>query len=157
MTRHNAVCRVQILVQIQQTAVQSQRALQVCQQQTASKDRERRILQLTIDEISQIKEDVNMYKGVGKMHVSCRLIVQHHINLYFRFMIVPRKTMEEELKSQEKELTDDISNLNKKVRLSVDTHIPKAHLRFQSKYLEKQLNEAQSQLRDIFHHGSNKQ
>ncbi|KAG6894781.1 hypothetical protein C0992_004723 [Termitomyces sp. T32_za158] len=104
-----------ILVQIQQTAVQSQRALQITQQQTATKDRERRILQLTIDEISGIEEDVNLYKGVGKM-----------------FMLVPRKTMETELKTQEKELADDISNLNKK-----------------SKYLEKQLNDAQSQLRDI--------
>jgi hypothetical protein len=32
-----------------------------------------------------------------------------------RFMMVPRKTMEDELKSQEKELSDDIMNLNKKV------------------------------------------
>lgn len=107
-----------ILVQIQQTAVQSQRALQISQQQTAAKDRERRILQLTIDEIGQIEGDVNLYKGVGKM-----------------FMMVPRKTMEDELKSQEKELADDITSLNKK-----------------SKYLEKQFNDAQAQLRDIFHH-----
>ncbi|TFK42021.1 Prefoldin [Crucibulum laeve] len=106
-----------ILVQIQQTAIQSQRALQVSTQQTAAKERERRILQLTIDEIKQIEGDVNMYKGVGKM-----------------FMMVPRTTMEADLKTQEKELSDDITNLNKK-----------------SKYLEKQFNEAQSQLRDIFH------
>ena len=32
-----------------------------------------------------------------------------------RFMNVPRSTMEEELKAQEKELSDDIMNLNKKV------------------------------------------
>lgn len=31
-------------------------------------------------------------------------------------MLVPRKTMETELKTQEKELADDISSLNKKVR-----------------------------------------
>ena len=36
-----------------------------------------------------------------------------------RFMMVPRKTMEQELKAQEKELTDDINNLNKKVGCSV--------------------------------------
>jgi hypothetical protein len=68
-SRHSAqqICRVQILVQIQQTAVQSQRALSVSTQQTAAKDRERRILQLTIDEISQMEGDVNLYKGVGKM------------------------------------------------------------------------------------------
>ncbi|KAF8240806.1 Prefoldin [Tricholoma matsutake] len=107
-----------ILVQIQQTAVQSQRALNVTQQQSSAKDRERRILQLTIDEINQMEGDVNLYKGVGKM-----------------FMMVPRKTMERELKTQEKELSDDINNLNKK-----------------SKFLEKQFNDAQNQLRDIFHH-----
>jgi prefoldin subunit 1 len=59
----------QILIQIQQTGVQSQRALNVSLQQTSVKDRERRILQLTIDEIAQMKGDVNLYKGVGKMYV----------------------------------------------------------------------------------------
>ncbi|KII93945.1 hypothetical protein PLICRDRAFT_36162 [Plicaturopsis crispa FD-325 SS-3] len=107
-----------ILVQIQQTAVQSQRALTISRQQSAAKDRERRILQLTIDEITHIEGDVNLYKGVGKM-----------------FMMVPRTTMEQELKAEEKELADDIANLNKK-----------------SKYLEKQFQDAQNQMRDIFHH-----
>jgi prefoldin subunit 1 len=60
---------LQILVQIQQTAIQSQRALNLSLQQTAAKDRERRILQLTIDEISQMKGDVNLYRGVGKMYI----------------------------------------------------------------------------------------
>jgi prefoldin subunit 1 len=55
------------LVQIQQTAIQSQRALNISRQQTAAKDRERRILQLTIDEINSMDKNVNMYKGVGKM------------------------------------------------------------------------------------------
>ncbi|KAJ7597299.1 Prefoldin [Mycena floridula] len=104
-----------ILVQIQQTAVQSQRALNQCNQQMGTKDRERRKLQLTYNEITQLAEDTNMYKGVGKM-----------------FMMIPRKQMEGELKSQEKELTDDINSLTKK-----------------SKYLEKQFNDAQAQLRDI--------
>ncbi|KAF8913199.1 Prefoldin [Gymnopilus junonius] len=107
-----------ILVQIQQTAVQSQRALNVTLQQTSVKDRERRILQLTIDEIGQMTGDVDLYKGVGKM-----------------FMHVPRSTMEEQLKAQEKELSEDLTSLSKK-----------------AKYLEKQYNDAQGQLRDIFHH-----
>ncbi|KAI5122389.1 hypothetical protein M0805_004146 [Coniferiporia weirii] len=105
-----------ILLQIQQTAIESQRALSVTKVTAASKERERRILQLTIDEINSMDKNVNMYKGVGKM-----------------FMLTPRPVMEKELKAQEKELTDDINNLNKK-----------------SKYLEKTANEAQAQLRDIF-------
>lgn len=48
--------------------------------------------------------------------------------------MMPRPVMEKDLKSQEKGLTDDINSLNKK-----------------SKYLEKQFNDSQSQLRDIFH------
>jgi len=103
-------------MQIQQSAVQSSRSLNATRQQTSSKERERRILQLTIDEISAMESDVNVYKGVGKM-----------------FMMVPRPIMEKDLKKQEKELTDDITNLNKK-----------------AKYLEKQFNDSQSQLRDIF-------
>jgi len=59
----------QILDQIQTTAVQSQRALSVTRQQTTAKERERRILQLTIDEIDHMESDVNLYKGVGKMFV----------------------------------------------------------------------------------------
>ena len=57
----------QILVQIQQTAVQSQRALSITRQQVANKERERRILQLTVSEIGQIEHSANVYKGVGKM------------------------------------------------------------------------------------------
>jgi Tfp pilus assembly protein PilN len=58
---------LQILFQIQQTAVQSQRALSISRQQIAAKDRERRILQITIDEIGGLEPDVRLYKGVGKM------------------------------------------------------------------------------------------
>lgn len=106
-----------ILLQIQQTAVQSQRALTVTRSQTAAKERERRILQLTIDEIAAIKQDVKMYKGVGKM-----------------FMAVPKPVMEKEIKAEERGLTEEINALNKKI-----------------KYLDKQFNDAQGQLKDIFH------
>lgn len=104
-------------MQIQQTAAQSQRALNASLQQSSSKDRERRILQLTIDEISQMKGDVKLYKGVGKMSVICPCEPHSFglISVHGRFMHVPRTTMEEELKGQEQELSDDIANLNKKV------------------------------------------
>ncbi|KAF8487580.1 Prefoldin [Gautieria morchelliformis] len=111
-----------ILLQIQQTAVQSQRALSVTRAQASARERERRILQLTIDEIRAIEGNVNMYKGVGKM-----------------FLAVPRQTMEKDLEGEEKGLTDELNGLNKK-----------------SKYLEKQFNDAQSQLRDIFHSSRDK-
>ncbi|RXW11790.1 hypothetical protein EST38_g14067 [Candolleomyces aberdarensis] len=98
-----------ILVQIQQSAIQARRSLDISLQQSQAKERERRILQLTIDEITQLPKEVNMYKGVGKAE------------WMYRFMMVPRDTMEQQLKAQEKELSDDISNLNKKVRRMRDS------------------------------------
>jgi len=108
-----------ILAQIQQTAQQSSRNLSLSRAQTAQKEKERRILQLTIEEVNSLPrtDNVKLYKGVGKM-----------------FINVPRAAMDRSLKEQEKELSNDISNLNKK-----------------SKYLEKQHLEANNQLRDIFH------
>ncbi|KAH9920213.1 Prefoldin [Epithele typhae] len=86
-----------ILAQIQQTALQSQRSLNITKQQMTAKERERRIVQLTQEEIGSIQGDVNLYKGVGKM-----------------FMMVPRPVMEQQLKDEEKDLSDDIKNLEKK-------------------------------------------
>ncbi|KAG8940848.1 hypothetical protein FRC04_004999 [Tulasnella sp. 424] len=110
-----------ILQQIQTTAQQSSKALAVSKAQISQKERDRRMLQLTIGEIASIPKDgkeVKMYKGVGKA-----------------FMEVPRTIMERDLKTQEKEINEDLTNLGKK-----------------NKYLEKQLAEAQAQLKDIFHH-----
>lgn len=64
---------LQILLQLQQDAVQSQRALSITRQQTAAKDRERRIVQLTLEELDALGDDVNLYKGVGKMWLSLSL------------------------------------------------------------------------------------
>ena len=64
----------QILNQIQQTAVNSQRQLAISKNMTAAKERERKILQLTTDELNGLNKDVNLYKGVGKMcELSCVL------------------------------------------------------------------------------------
>lgn len=106
----------QILQQIQTTAVNSQRALNITRQQTLNKERERRVLQLTIEEITSIEGDVNLYRGVGKMCVRSFHRVRFFVNsLIYRFMMVPRATMEKDLKDQEKGFTDDITSLNKKV------------------------------------------
>jgi prefoldin subunit 1 len=59
--------------------------------------------------------------------------------------------MERDLKNQEKALTEDINNLNKKVAFLVPSTIEftEPENPFQVTYLEKQFNDAQSQLRDI--------
>jgi len=72
-TRHTSryltfeIC--QILAQIQATAQISQRNLAVTKSQIQQKEKDRRILQLTIAEIGELprSEDIKLYKGVGKM------------------------------------------------------------------------------------------
>lgn len=60
-------------------------------------------------------KDVNLYKGVGKMYALRRLDNAAYSLSQPRFLMVPRDTMEKDLQSQEKDLTEDINNLSKKV------------------------------------------
>lgn len=61
-------------------------------------------------------EEVHLYKGVGKMYDALPITdVCEELMSRSRFMMEPRKTMIGDLKSQEKELTDDINSLSKKV------------------------------------------
>lgn len=58
-----------------------------------------------------------MYKGVGKMweYRGYPANICAYADMpCCRFVMVPRATMEADLKRQQKELTDDINNLNKK-------------------------------------------
>jgi len=72
-TRHTSLYLTfelcQILAQIQATAQMSQRNLAVTKAQIQQKEKDRRILQLTIAEIGELprSEDIKLYKGVGKM------------------------------------------------------------------------------------------
>ncbi|WVQ66213.1 uncharacterized protein L199_004392 [Kwoniella botswanensis] len=106
-----------ILTQIQQQAIQSQKQLSIVRAQIQSKEKEKKILSLTVRELDTVPRDGVMYKGVGKM-----------------FIQQDRKEVDSEHSTQEKQLNDELSNLTKK-----------------SKYLEKQFDEANSQLKDIFH------
>ena len=60
--------------------------------------------------------------------------------------------MEKELRTQEKELTDDIENLNKKVRSWTKARHYVVLNKVQEKFLQKQYDEAQGQLKDIVSH-----
>ncbi|KAG8769968.1 hypothetical protein FRC12_004613 [Ceratobasidium sp. 428] len=114
-----------ILLQLQQTVNDSSRAISATKAQNSSKERDRRVVQLTSKEISEIPPNAGakFYQGVGKM-----------------FVQEPRSKIEANLKNQEKELTNDIANLGKKL-----------------KYHEKQYNDSQNQLRDIFHAAESRQ
>lgn len=70
-------------------------------------------------------EQVNVYKGVGKMSVVRQSLITFALTYLLRFLMVPRNTMEKDLKDQEKDFTDDINNLSKKV-----SRISRGMLRF---------------------------
>ncbi|WWD20436.1 hypothetical protein CI109_104912 [Kwoniella shandongensis] len=108
-----------ILVQIQNQAISAQKQLSLVRAQIASKEKEKKILTLTVRELGTVPEakENKMYKGVGKM-----------------FIEQPREEINREHSTLDKSLTEEISNLTKK-----------------AKYLEKQFDEANGQLKDIFH------
>jgi prefoldin subunit 1 len=65
-------------------------------------------------------------------------------------MQVPRPTMDKDLQAEEKSLTEDINSLTKKVTVFASSAcFSQTKCLVQSKYLEKQFNDAQAQLRDI--------
>ncbi|KAJ9107492.1 hypothetical protein QFC21_000946 [Naganishia friedmannii] len=89
-----------ILEQIQQQAVASQRSLSIVNAQITSKNREKKILELTTRQLNAIPRDeqVKMYKGVGKA-----------------FIMQPRESISAEHAAQQKGITEDLSSLTKKV------------------------------------------
>jgi len=84
-----------------------------------TKEREKRATTLTLREIERLpragEDAVSVYRGIGRM-----------------FMQESRNSVENSLKTKEKEIGEELSALSKKI-----------------KYLEGELNQAQSSLRDI--------
>nr|ODN80101.1 prefoldin subunit 1 [Cryptococcus depauperatus CBS 7841] len=107
-----------ILLQIQTQAISAQKQLSAVRTQITSKEKERRILALTVKELGNVKGDSTIYKGVGKM-----------------FMEQPREEVNKDHAGQEKQLAEEVQDLSKK-----------------AKYLEKQFEEANNQLKDIASH-----
>ncbi|KAL1412587.1 hypothetical protein Q8F55_000334 [Vanrija albida] len=107
-----------ILQQIQTQAVTAQRQHSLVRAQIQSKEKERKILDLTVRELATVPQgDTRMFRGVGKM-----------------FIEQPRSEINARHEAQQKTLTTDIDALTKK-----------------AKYFERQVEEANGQLRDIFH------
>jgi len=82
-----------------------------------------------INAIPKDDSEVKLYKGVGKMYVYSLSV---GCGLTSRFMMRERDTLDSDNVKMEKTIADDLEQLGKK-----------------AKYLEKQFNEANSQLRDI--------
>lgn len=56
-----------MLREIENQAVVAHEQINVVKAQMAAKQRDMRLLQLTLDEVSGLARDTNVYEGVGKM------------------------------------------------------------------------------------------
>ncbi|KAI9700170.1 MAG: hypothetical protein M1820_006838 [Bogoriella megaspora] len=94
-----------LLQEIEQKASQSQQQINVVRAQIASKSRESRMVQLTLNEINSLPEQTNVYEGVGKM-----------------FVMTPTADIKSKLTAENAELKTDTSSLEKKLQYLETTY-----------------------------------
>ncbi|KAF2234621.1 Prefoldin [Viridothelium virens] len=94
-----------LLQEIEQKAAQSQQQINVVKAQIASKNRDSRMVQLTLNEVDSLPDKTNVYEGVGKM-----------------FMMTETSDLKGKLTAQNTELKSDTSNLEKKLNYLETTY-----------------------------------
>lgn len=87
-----------LLREIETNHVKSQQEISLARSQLASKQREKRLAQLTSTEISSLAPGTPLYEGVGKMFVS-----------------IPAPELKDKLESQTKQVDIDIDGLSKRL------------------------------------------
>lgn len=87
-----------LLREIEANHVKSQQDISLARSQLASKQREKRLAQLTSTEISSLNPGTPLYEGVGKMFVS-----------------IPAPELKDKLESQTKQVDTDIDSLTKRL------------------------------------------
>ncbi|MCJ1475898.1 hypothetical protein MMC13_004562 [Lambiella insularis] len=97
---------LQKLVQeIEIQAISAQREINVVKSTISAKQRDARLLELTISELKILTKETKVYEGVGKM-----------------FVFRPTADVEKRLLLETAELKADVSNLNKKLHYLETTH-----------------------------------
>ncbi|CAK7225072.1 hypothetical protein SBRCBS47491_005767 [Sporothrix bragantina] len=84
--------------EIETQAMQAQQQISIVRQQTASKQREMRMAQLTRSELGALPSSTNVYEGVGKM-----------------FVAEPIPSLNDKLGKQIKTLESDVEGLGKRL------------------------------------------
>ncbi|KAL1898638.1 hypothetical protein Cpir12675_001842 [Ceratocystis pirilliformis] len=91
--------------EIENQALLAEQQIGISKSQEASKQREIRLLNLTMKEISGLSNETPLYKGLGKMFVS-----------------IPAPKLMDEMSLQMKELEGDIDKLGKRLQYLETTH-----------------------------------
>ncbi|KAG8164762.1 hypothetical protein KVR01_005037 [Diaporthe batatas] len=87
-----------LLREIEANHVKSQQDISLARSQLASKQREKRLAQLTSTEIASLNPGTPLYEGVGKM-----------------FVLIPAPELKNKLESQTKQVDSDIDGLTKRL------------------------------------------
>ncbi|KAL5601252.1 uncharacterized protein BROUX77_005501 [Berkeleyomyces rouxiae] len=88
-----------LVYEIENQAMMAEQQIGISKSQVAGKQREMRLLNLTMKEVSSLPTEAPLYKGLGKMFVS-----------------VPAPKLMDEMASQMKELEGDVDKLGKRLQ-----------------------------------------
>jgi chaperonin cofactor prefoldin len=91
--------------EIETQAVAAQQQIGIARTQISSKQREQRLVRLTLSEMSTLPSDATVYEGVGKMFVS-----------------LPVTTLREKLDVQTKDLEGEVEKLGQRLLYLETTH-----------------------------------
>ena len=122
-----------MLKEIESKAAFSAQQLQIVRGQIASKTREKRMLQLSSNEMDTLPKETPVYEGVGKMWGSLDLRCVALIDSCDRFVLTSTQELKEQQTKGSGDVDKELENLNKKLH-----------------YLETTYNNAQLHLDKIF-------
>ncbi|UNI15296.1 hypothetical protein JDV02_001839 [Purpureocillium takamizusanense] len=91
--------------EIEAQAAVSQQQIGLARTQMTSKQREQRLVRLTLSELAGLPDDAVVYEGVGKM-----------------FSSAPLPNLRQKLEGQTKELESDVNKLNQRLLYLETTH-----------------------------------
>ncbi|EHK16358.1 uncharacterized protein TRIVIDRAFT_40864 [Trichoderma virens Gv29-8] len=94
-----------LALEIESQAIAAQQQIGMVRTQIAAKQREQRLLRLTIGEVQSFSSNSVVYEGVGKMFVS-----------------LPPNTLHEKLQRQMQDLEGDVDRLNQRLLYLETTH-----------------------------------
>lgn len=127
--------------EIETQAVAAQQQIGLARTQITAKQREQRLVRLTLSEMSTLPNDAAVYEGVGKMYVflasqspslpslapSCKHfhlgpLTDLWMSLSFRFVSLPVTTLREKLDKQSHDLEGEVEKLGQRLLYLETTH-----------------------------------
>jgi chaperonin cofactor prefoldin len=124
---------LQVLKEIESKATFSAQQLQIVRGQISLKQREKRMLELSQEELASISKETPVYDGVGKMYGGYSAYGGYNAKLLARFVLTSPDDVKDRQSKETTDVDKEMENLNKKLH-----------------YLEMTYKNAQQHLEQIF-------